>query len=220
MDAPVQPSFIPRKPVSSPGFESGGSWLGILLFFIASLCLVASLLAAGGAFLYQRHLASSIASKSEMLRQAEEAFNPATIQELTRLDSRFRNARSLLQNHVTALGIFDFLSEDTLQTVQFTNFTYEVSSGGVAEVTLVGVADGFPTIALQSDRFGANPELKDVVFSAIVVNTDGHVGFTVRFTVDPTMINYAKKLVEQPQDQLQTTPNPTSTPTSTTSPQP
>ena len=197
MDNPAQPSFIPRKPMTPAGVHGGGSWLGVLLFLVASLVLIASIVAAGGAFLYERFVKNSIATKSETLRQTEAAFDPATIQELVHLDSQINNAQALLQKHTTALGVFNFLSQDTLQTVQFSSLGYDLSEAGVAQISLMGMADSFATVALQSDRFGSNKLLKEVAFSGISINPDGHIVFTVKATIDPNLINYAKNLTAQ-----------------------
>ncbi len=209
MDAPTQPSFIPKKAVIPAGSHSGGSWLGILLFLIASLIFTASLVGAGGAFLYQKHLQTSIVDKSDMLKQTEQAFDPSTIQDLLRLDSRINTAQTLLGKHTTVFGAFNFLAQETIQAVQFTSFGYELQEGGNAVVSLAGVADGFATVALQSDRFGNNKLLKDVAFSGVTLNSDGRVNFTVKITLDPMLINYAKNLALLPQGsqtQVQTQP--------------
>lgn len=167
------------------------------MFFVlvSALFFVASLFAAGGAFLYQRYLLTSIASKSDTLQKAENAFDPSTIQDLVRLDSRMNNAETLLQKHVTTLEIFDFLSQQTLQNVQFTSFAYTLGQGGGAQINMSGVADGFATVALQSDQFGAASKLlKNVVFSGIAVDSNGHVAFDVKADIDPSILSYAKNL--------------------------
>ncbi len=198
MDNPLQPSFIPKKPLSGPSVRSSGAAFGMFFVLVATLIFVASLFAAGGAFVFKGFLHSSIASKSDTLQKAEAAFDPSTIQDLVRLDARINNAESLLQKHITALSIFNFFAQQTLQNVQFTGFTYELQENGSAQVSLTGISDGFATVALQSDQFGASKVLKNVVFSNIVVNATGRIGFNVKADLDPSLLSYAKNLTAAP----------------------
>ena len=194
MDSQVSPSFIPKKPLNTPATRKGGGAMGMFIFLISALIFVASLVSAGGAFVYRGFLKSSLAQKQDTLQKAEAAFDPSAIQDLVRLDSRINNAEALLQKHVSTLAIFNLLATQTLQNVQFTNFTYELQSNKSANVTLSGVADGFSTVALQSDQLGASKIFKDVVFSGIVVNPTGKVAFSVKASVDAPLLNYAKSL--------------------------
>lgn len=195
MDAPVSPSFIPKKPlVGGAGSHGSSAALGMFVFFICLLVFIASILAAGAAFLYQGYLTSSLASKKTQLQQAESSIDQGTITQLQRLDSRLNQTEVLLQKHTTTLGIFAFLSQQTKQNVQFTNFDYEVQSDGSAKLTLTGVADSFATVALQSDQFGASTLLHNVVFSNITVGSDGRINFGVAADIDPALVSYAKNL--------------------------
>ncbi len=216
MDTPIQPSFIPRKPLSTSGSHTSGNWLGVLLVLVATLIFIASIVAAGGAFVYQKYINNAIATKSDMLKQTEAAFDPATIQELVRDDRRIINAQALLQKHTTALGVFNLLSQDTQQTIQYNSLTYDISDLGVAHISVTGVADSFATVALQSDKLGSEKYLKDVSFSGITASADGSISFTVKATVDPTLISYSKNLSTIPEQAP--TPIPQSTTTAPIAP--
>ncbi len=194
MDTQIQPSFIPKKPLNTPTMRKGGTAMGMFVFLICMLVFIAAIVSAGGAFVYQGFLKSSITQKTDTLQKAEAAFDPSAIQDLVRLDSRINNAEALLQKHISSLAIFNFLAGQTLQNVQFTTFTYELQTNNSALVTLGGIADGFSTVALQSDQLGASKILKDVVFSGIVVNPTGKVSFNVKASIDSSLINYAKSL--------------------------
>ncbi len=215
MPPQVPTSFIPKKPLDTGNayHESGG--VGFF-FFIALFIFIASLVAGGGVFAYQGFLTSSIASKSASLQAAEGAFDLATVQDLIRLDSRINNANVLLSSHVAPSGIFNFLSQQTLANVQFTDFQYALQSDGTASIIMAGVADSFSSVALQSDQFGASKLLKDVVFFDIKVGTNGTVSFSVAATIDPSLINYGKNLGSMPAPIINTPPPATSAPAATT----
>ncbi|MEI7720202.1 MAG: hypothetical protein WCI89_03275 [bacterium] len=194
MNPQVQSSFIPKKPLTGLGAHTSSSAFGSIFLLIAILLLAASLVSAGAAFAYERYLISSIAGNSASLDKAQAAFDPATIQELVRMDSRLTNAQALLQKHVAASALFGFLASQTLQRVSFSNFSYALGDDGSVSVTLAGEADSFSTLALQSDQLSANKLLKDVLFSGVAVGQSGQVTFSVRANVDPGVIKYSNTL--------------------------
>ena len=191
MDPQVSTSFIPKEALTAQKARSGG--MGIF-FLISLLIFIVSLIAAGGAFAYQQVLNQKLADAKTSLAKDQGAFDPATIAELVRMDSRINQAKQLLQKHVAPSGIFDFLALNTLVNVQFTSLDYKLNDDGSADVELNGSADSFATIALQSDALGKLAALKDVIFSNITVDQGGRVNFALNATVDKSIISYAKLL--------------------------
>jgi hypothetical protein len=192
MDPTVGASFIPKKPLAEARGSSGGGFG--LLTLLALLIFIASIVAAGAAFAYARYLNISLASKKDSLAKYQQAYDLPTIQALVRFDSRINQARSVLASHVAPSVIFYFLAQQTLEKVQFTNFDYTLNSDGTVKISLAGVANSFSTVALQSDQFGANKMLHDVVFSGITLQDGGEVGFSVSATVDRALILYSSSL--------------------------
>lgn len=190
MDPVPQGSFIPKQSLAA---ASRGSGVG-LLFFLALIIFVMSMVAAGAAYGAARYLDSQIAKKDVMLQKDEGAFNASTIQELVRMDIRIAQARSLVQKHISPSALLFFLSTITLERVQFTSFNFSLNAGGGASLSLNGTADSFSGVALQSDQFNTSKVLKDVVFSGISVNESGKITFSVSATVDPDLISYSKNV--------------------------
>ncbi len=193
MDPQVQASFIPKKSFDT-GTARGEGAFGSLFLLIAIFLLLASVAAAGGVYAYQRYLANSIVQQSDSLQKAEAAFDPGAIQDLSRMDSRINNALTLLQGHVAPSALFTFLSTQTLQSVQFTSFSYELQTNGSAKISLNGLADSFSAVALQSDQLNANKLLKGVVFSNIRVDTNGKIAFSVEMSLGSASLNYANNI--------------------------
>ena len=192
MDPQVQSSFIPKKSLDISATRNESSFG--LLFLIALLVFIASLVAAGGSFAYTGYLHNAIDSKAKSLALAEGAFDPGAIEDLVRLDSRLNQSKALLADHVAVSGVFALLSQQTLANVSFSNFEYDLNPDGTAKITMTGTADSFSTVALQSDQFGGSKLLKNVVFSGITVNTNGSVGFSVTATIDPSVFAYVSSL--------------------------
>lgn len=189
MDPQIAPSFIPKEALAQERVRAGG--MGIF-FLISLIVFVLALAAAGGAFLYQRYVASKLVDDKATLATEEGAFDPKTIEDLKRMDTRLTEAKVLLGKHVAPSGIFDFLAQNTLPNVQFTSFNYALADDGTASVELNGTTDTFATMALQSDALGKSAALRDVIFSNITVETGGSVSFTLHAVVDPSLIAYAK----------------------------
>lgn len=191
MDPQVQASFIPKKPLNTG--SSRGAGIG-LFFLISLLIFIASVVSAGAAFLYQQYLQKAIADKSHSLDLAQGAYDPGVIQDLMRMDARMTQAQSLLARHTAASAVLSFLATQTLQNVSFGSFGYSLQNDGSAAINLSGQADSFSTVALQSDQFGGNKMLKDVIVSNIAVDAVGRVNFTVTATVIPSVLLYTNTL--------------------------
>ncbi len=190
MDPQVSASFIPKKPLAEArGNRRGG---GGLFFLLALLIFIASLIAAGGSFLYGRYLNVSLDAKKASLVKYQQAYDLPTIQTLIRFDTRIIEARRILATHLAPSAIFAFLSEQTLEKVQFTDFDYSIdASDRTAEIHMAGMADSFATIALQSDQLGGSKLLKDIIFSNISIQEGGKVAFSLSAKVDTALILYS-----------------------------
>lgn len=214
MDPQVSGSFIPKAPLTQTRRAGGGMGLFLL---ISIVLFVLSLAGAAGVFAYEGLLNAQVASRDDQLRRAEGAFEPRVIEDLSRLDNRLLRARELLQRHLAPSGIFDFLSQATLEQVQFTKFSYRIEGQGSAVISLTGSADTFSTVALQSDQFGSARLLKNVVFSNVVQGGVGgnanKVSFEVKAELDPSLFIYARQDNTAVPTQTQTPAVPASTST-------
>ena len=167
----------------------------MVFFFVSLLIFIASLMGAAAVFFAEKFYTQQINQKSAQLKEDQQVFDLATIEDLARLDTRMKNAESLMQRHYTALTVLLYLGDQTLQNVQFTDYKYSIDPDGVGKITLVGVANGFGTVALQSDQFSASKKLKNVVFSNIQIDPSGKgVGFNVSATLDQSLTSYADSL--------------------------
>jgi hypothetical protein len=201
MDPQVSASFIPKKPLADSRPRGGGG--GGLFSLLGLLFFIASLVAGGGAFLYERYLNSTLENQKIALQKSQEAYDLPTIQALIRFDSRINEAKKTLIGHLSPSAIFTFLSQQTLEKVQFTDFHYDVGAGEHGTtISMSGLTDKFETIALQSDQLGKNPALKNIIFSDIGIKEGGKVGFTVKADVDSALILYSNSFNTTPTSAL------------------
>lgn len=193
MEPKFRTSFIPRQAmVPVKGATRGGG--GNILFLITFILFLAAVALSAGVFFYQQFLEQSIESKRAQLDRAREAFEPALIEELSRLDLRIDSARTLLDQHVVQSELFVFLEQNTLRSVQFEDFNYSVAPDGRVSLTMRGRARSFGAVALQSDVFGKSRFIRDPIFSDLNLDQVGNVIFKFSAFVDPTLISYRAAL--------------------------
>lgn len=191
MESGIQSSFIPQdagKATVSPKLQRGGG-LGDLMFLGAIVLFVVSLALAGAVFLYNQYLKTSEASKVEQLQRAREAFEPALIQQLTRLDDRMRAADSVLSSHIAPTAFFLALQQATLSTVSFRSLELDATDPKKVTIKMPGVARSVNSIALQADLMSKNGVFTSPIFSNISRQADG-VHFDLVASVNPATVNY------------------------------
>lgn len=190
MEPQFRTSFIPKQPIAqtaqSPSRVASFVTLAALIVFLISLALALS------AFLYEQFLKTSIARKGESLQRAEAAFDPALLQELTRLDARINSADELLGKHVAASALFRFLEEGTLASVRFNSFNYAVTADNRITLAMRGEASSFGAVALQSDVFGKSRFIREPIFSNLTLNQEGNVVFDLSAFVSPDLVSFAR----------------------------
>ena len=114
------------------------------------------------------------------LTLAKGRFEPAKINELQLLDRRLIAANEILSNHIAVTPIFQALQAVTRKKVRFTKFGYDLGSdqNPKVDIKMSGIADGYLSIALQSDLFSTKAEAKnfiDPVFSNLTLDDKGNV---------------------------------------------
>lgn len=193
MQERVTTSFIPKDSLSSeraPLKTSKGNPF-VLLNIIAGVILIAAVVAAAGEFLFYAYTTQNISSKQASLERQRSAFEPATIEELSRLDKRLTAAQKLLKTHVALSLLFNDLESKTGVNLRFKDFSYAAAGPGKMVITMSGSAKSFNAVALESDALGKSTLLKDPIFSNLNIDQTGSVIFNFTAEVDTTRINYA-----------------------------
>lgn len=187
-------TFIPKKPLTAPvsnearpvsrpiGLLSSLAWV---IFFI-------TLLLAGGVYFWKGYQEKNLVLLSDSVKKIEKTFEPELVTELQALDRQLKNGSTLIKNHTVVSPIFDLLETATLQSVKFTKFDVVVDDIKGVTVKMSGEADGYRSIAQQSDIFGANSYLKDAIFSNFFLNPKGQISFDVSFGVRPDFVDFEK----------------------------
>ena len=162
----------------------------LFLNLIGAGILIVTVVAAGGIFLLKSYTESSIASKKQSLDRQRAAFEPATIEELLRLDKRLNASSGLLKTHTALTLLFNDLETRTGENVRFKTFKYEPGGPNRFVVSMNGIAKSFNAVALQSDSLGKSNVMKDPIFSNLNLDQGGDVVFDFSADIDPARINY------------------------------
>lgn len=190
MDKDFQTSFIPKKAIEPKPkmVKSGG---GGIFNLIALIVFVASLVSAAGAYFYRDSLVNQVAQNKISLQRARAAFEPSLIEELQTLDKRLNAANVILDKHIAVSPIFKILTDITLPTVRYSDFTYELDEeSNTVNVEMKGEARGYNHIALQADLFDKNKFIKNPIFSDFVLDQTGNVDFNLSFVVDKSLVSF------------------------------
>ncbi len=201
METKFQASFIPKQPVTEELQRRGGS--GGLVFLVSFLIFALSLLAAGGAVVWNKILDTRIEKEKNTLKLNESALDSNSVREFVRLRDRIDSANKLLQNHIAPSNIFRVLELYTLKRIRFNDFAYAFAGADKVSVSMRGQAEGFDAyeaISTQSKQFTI-PKLKNVFKSPIFgdlnfIEASNIVTFTFSTIVDARLISYYKTIKE------------------------
>lgn len=200
MEPKFQTSFIPKTPISTASqvvkrASYGGSVS--LLWIIGMILFVASLVAAGGLFLYGQYLDSQISADDKSLSLAKNDLDQQTMDSLVTASQQIQFAKNLLNHHVAVSNIFGLLEGNVLPQVSFTTFQFDsnsgVAGGGVA-VSVDGEAASYAVLAEQSNIFSKISTLSNENFTNLDLTDKGTVKMRFQAVVDPKLLSYEQAL--------------------------
>lgn len=203
----VNTSFIPKTSLQVERKKSAVQTSFGIINTIAVVVLIASIIAAGVMFGFEQYVKASIERKGDSLERARAAFEPKTIEELVRLDSRLSLGAALLETHLAPSYLFEEIEAITLESVRFRDFGFIEESPGVHVVTMSGEARSFNALALQSDAFGNSDFFEEAIFDGLNINETGNVIFSFKATVDTALLGYRGRTPSLPNVQVETTPS-------------
>lgn len=194
MEQNFQTSFIPKKPIVEEKVKYKKP-VGIFTFLTILFFLVV-LFAYLGLYFYKLSIDKKIVQKNTDAEANFKKFEFDKIEKLETLDKKLKIANVILDEHITVSPIFKELQGITMKSIRFTSFNYELGEKGNILVKLKGQAPGYKKIALQSDLFFENKNLKSPIFSNLALDDKGEVSFDLEFSLDKTFVGY-KQLLER-----------------------
>lgn len=205
----LQTSYIPKKAsvIGSGQPVVGRTHVNVLAIIAFVIFFIAVGLSAT-VFFYKSSLIRLIASMDAELAAAKKSFEPAFIEEASRLNTRIDGAQELLGNHRALSPLFDILEKKTLESMRFKDFNFTSVSSQSATLSMTGQAKSFNSVALQSDVFGSEKAFKDPVFSNFNLDNQGDVIFNFKTTIDPGLLRYRETVLGVSDDDTPDTSEP------------
>jgi hypothetical protein len=189
MEERVKTSFIPKTSLQAPEARHPRGNPVALANLVCGILLVLAVIGAGGIYAFQQYTNGQIVAKQQSLALQREAFQPATIEELSRLDTRIDVGESLLSAHLSTSKLFDELEKLTLSSVRYSSFDYSIAPGH-AILSMSGEAASFNAVAEQSEAFAKSTIITDPIFSNVNVGPKGTITFNFTAVVDTSRMLY------------------------------
>lgn len=210
MEPHFQTSFIPKRPLTSNGQNSGMNvaqkqhhGVASVFMIIAVLIFIASLAAVGGAYAWKQYLISAQAGYKQDLAKREQQFNLDLIEQLKEVNVKIDTARQLLSGHLALSGIFDILGKFTIGHVRFQSLDVTAPTNGTTDIkiSMHGYGTSLQAVAFQSDvlsqleQYGLRNIVKNPILADPSLSTDGTtVAFDFTATIDPATLSYEKSV--------------------------
>ena len=190
MEERVTTSFIPKASLQTPEVRRPHSNPVALANLVCGILLVLSIVGAGAVYFFEGYTQGQITAKQHSLAVSREAFEPATIQELSRLNVRINAGEDLLKQHISVSKLFDELEKLTLSSVRYGDFDYSIAAPGHVVLSMTGEAASFNAVALQSEAFAKSAIITDPIFSNVNVGKAGAISFDFTGVIDASRMAY------------------------------
>ena len=142
-------------------------------------------------FAYGRILAATKVAQDAELAKIEASIDPTTVEGFVRLRNRLVSGKSLLNNHPAFSGFFAAVGKLLPANARFSALALVQDAGGGAKLEAAGVAKSFNVLAVMSNNFATDGNIKDAIFSNLVINPkDNSVGFSLSATLSPKLIAF------------------------------
>lgn len=167
MPAPSSNSFIPKRGPAKKKRKTTTRQVFIFTY-ISYILTFATLLAAGGVFIYERVVDQQLTDEIAALNQEIDSFSQTDMQRVTEFDQRLQQAAGKLDVSVSIASVFKALELATVETVKILDL--DISRSFDDELNLVASieTDGFDSTIFQRGVYGRDKVISDVVVSDVV----------------------------------------------------
>ncbi len=213
-----QISFIPKSPLGEEDIFIARPRPRSVLGFLAALLFLVSVGAYIGLYFYDDFLSRNIQKKTGEIDTAQRALKSSPeINKAKVFNARADLARTLLQKHIVVSPLFDFLSQNTLKSILYKDFSFK-DEGGSLSLSLKGEAPSYASLAYQSDVFRASKDILGFSVDNIELTKEGIVSFDFTMAFDRAFLSYEKSTKTEVPAIIETNLSPATTTATTTIP--
>lgn len=159
-------SFIPKRGASKRK-QIGGSRKIYIFSYVSYILMFATLLSAGGVFLYAQYVNSQLDVEIEALNSEIGSFSQADMDRVTRFDLRLIQAQNRLENSVSIASVFEALQAATIDTVQIESLEMKREGDDKFVINAIVQTDTFDSTIFQRGVFLRNNTIQEVDISEV-----------------------------------------------------
>lgn len=164
-------SFIPKRG-PTPSRRGSPSKRLYLFTFVSYMLLFASLVAAGGMYLYNVYLDRQFANEVKLLSEEMQSFSVANMQKVLEFDSRLKQASSRFDNSVSVAAIFRAIESVTIDTVMLKSLDLTRSADEKYLLSASVQTDSFDSTIFQRDTYQQNQSISAVEILNVQASVD------------------------------------------------
>lgn len=171
-----------REPVRTPG------WSGRLLMFSSTILLITLFAYFGLVYGYQPYLRAEVRKLNDQIQKFSQEVPASDQARLVEFYSQIANIKTLLDRHVTASLLFEWLEKFTHPNVYFSDLGLSAANN---QLLLNGTAKSAKDVAEQLKIFQEQPAVKQVATGNVSVSATGLWQFDLIITVDSAFLKQA-----------------------------
>lgn len=199
---PQSTSFIPKRPVTGNTQKRVVRKIYVLTY-VSYILFFGTLLAVAGVFFFKLTLESQLVGQQQQLITEKAQFSQSDIESVRELADRIDLAKDRMDQHISVLSILEALDKSALETLQFTDFTYERSLDTAPIVKLKGNTASFNSLVFQREVLSENPILASGTFDEVAfdleseeenVQNERTITFELNTEIDPALVKYVPRV--------------------------
>ena len=147
MDGSTGGSFIPKRNVNKKTAKTGRR---VYIFtYVAYVVFFGTLMAVIGVFVVNQQVSNKQAEFVEAVDEAQSLFDRDQIESLIALESKIKLAENLLDQHISAVQIFNGLEESVLERAQIESFELTRDDSGMINLVMDAKVEDFDQAIIQ-----------------------------------------------------------------------
>lgn len=166
MNSSSDNSFIPKRGTSKKR-QPGSTGKFDILSSVSYILTFATLLAAGGTYLYAQYTSNQLDTAIAALNEEIGSFNQADMERVTQFNLRLSQAKGRLENSASVTSVFEALQAATIDTVRIDNLVMERVGDENFEMKAEIQTDSFDSTMFQRGVYLRNGIIQEVQISNI-----------------------------------------------------
>ena len=163
-------SFIPKRgPVKHS--RASSSRQVYIFTYISYVIIFATLLAAGGVFLYGKYYDKKLESEVSALNAEINSFSEADMQKVLEFDRRLGQADDRLRNSVSLVSVFSALEEATIDSVRLNSLNLQREEDESFAMTATVETDSFDSAIFQRGVYQRNQTVGNVKVADVITTS-------------------------------------------------